>query len=81
MGEKPGPGYELDRIDGTRGYEPGNCRWVTRKQNSDNRSSSKIFEICGERRTLADWHRIFNISTTTYYNRLKKMKYAKDMQT
>lgn len=72
MGEKPEPGYELDRIDGTRGYEPGNCRWVTRKQNSDNRSSSKIFEICGERRTLADWHRIFNISTTTYYNRLKK---------
>jgi hypothetical protein len=30
MGEAPGPGYQLHRIDSTRGYEPGNCEWLAR---------------------------------------------------
>lgn len=28
MGPKPRVGYSIDRIDASRGYEPGNCRWV-----------------------------------------------------
>ena len=27
MGEPP-PGFSIDRIDGTKGYGPDNCRWV-----------------------------------------------------
>jgi hypothetical protein len=37
MGERPGPDYQLDRIDNDRDYEPGNCRWATRAQNLMNR--------------------------------------------
>ena len=36
MGERP-PGMTLDRVDGTRGYEPGNCRWATARQQVANR--------------------------------------------
>ncbi len=36
MGECPA-GFELDRIDNERGYEPGNCRWTTRSENAKNR--------------------------------------------
>lgn len=36
MGEAP-PGMWLDRIDNTKGYEPGNCRWVTPKESARNR--------------------------------------------
>ena len=31
------PGLEIDRIDNSRGYEPGNLRFVSRKQNMQNR--------------------------------------------
>jgi hypothetical protein len=29
LGRYPGKGWSIDRIDGTRGYEPGNIRWAT----------------------------------------------------
>ncbi len=31
------PGMQIDRIDNNGDYEPGNCRWVTPKENSANR--------------------------------------------
>jgi hypothetical protein len=40
MGECP-DGMELDRIDNDRGYEPGNCRWTTRRQQMLNTSKTR----------------------------------------
>ncbi len=38
MGECP-DGLELDRIDNDKGYFKENCRWVTHKENCNNRGA------------------------------------------
>ena len=35
-------GKTLNRIDNSRGYEPGNCRWATRSEQNKNRRPFKI---------------------------------------
>ena len=38
IGDKPSPEYSIDRIDGKKGYEPGNVRWATWGEQMENRN-------------------------------------------
>lgn len=70
---KPKDGkYSLDRIDNDGPYAPWNCRWVTMKEQSRNKRSTRIIEYNGEKKCLSDWAKEFNMSDETLRCRLKR---------
>lgn len=64
MGERP-PGCSIDRIDGSKGYEPGNCRWLDFGGQSSNTSQNVRYEIDGESLTVAQLSRRAGVNTRT----------------
>lgn len=70
MGRRPTPQYSLDRIDTNGMYEPGNCQWATRSQQSRNRRDRNLVVINGESRLLCDWSSLCGLSVRTLWNRI-----------
>lgn len=60
----------IDRIDGTKGYSPDNCRWVTISQQNRNRSTNHLIEYNGEVKTLIEWAEIAGVRKDTFRRRI-----------
>ncbi len=52
----------LDRKDSNGNYEPDNCQWSGLIKQANNKRSNIIFEINGEKHTMAEWCKIKGIS-------------------
>lgn len=45
MGERP-LNFQIDRLDRTKGYEPNNCRWISKEDNTK-RQNNRLIDITG----------------------------------
>lgn len=63
-------GLTIDRIDNSKGYSPDNCRWTTRKVQTDNRCNTRWVLFNGEKKTLKDWSKTLGISYQVLADRI-----------
>ena len=69
MGPRP-EGSSLDRLDGSLGYCPENCRWSSRLTQNRNRRANIMLSLDGHTRCLAEWAEISGLKYMTLYNRV-----------
>ena len=60
----------LDRKDNNKGYSPDNCRWVTMKEQENNRRNNRLLTYNGETKTISQWANDTGIKYTTLYRRI-----------
>lgn len=78
MGLSYEPGLTLDRIDNSLGYTPENCRWVTAKQNNNNKRNNRLVTINGETKTLTQWCESLGLRRGTVNQRISVCGWSVD---
>lgn len=71
MGERP-KNTTIDRIDNSKGYEPGNCRWATKREQAVNRKTTRFYTLNGETKCLKDWARDYKVHYLMLFKRVKR---------
>ena len=61
----------LDRVNNNKGYDPGNCRWVSRRVQAHNRGTNKRIRVSsGEVHDIETWSKITGLAPSTILRRV-----------
>lgn len=72
MGERPSADHSIDRFPNNNGhYEPGNCRWATRHEQTANMRSNHFITHEGATLHVTEWSRCKSLNVATIRARLR----------
>ena len=66
----------IDRKDNNKGYEPGNCHWVTMKEQSRNTRRTHYLTYNGQTKPLTDWADEMQIPRFVLDTRINKLGWS-----
>lgn len=72
VGPAPSLEHSIDRLDVNGGYEPGNVRWATKAEQSQNTRYNHNVAVNGVSRCIHEWARVTGVSVQTVYVRVKR---------
>lgn len=76
MGECPSKEYTLDRLDNQLGYQAGNCRWATKKQQNQNRPNHQVnLTFNGKTQTITEWAIEIGMRPNTLATRITHLRW------
>lgn len=65
----------IDRINNSLGYEPNNCRWVSMKQQQNNKKNNLTITYKNKAQSLTGWCEELKLDYFTINQRIKKLKW------
>jgi hypothetical protein len=69
-------GLTIDRIDVNKNYCPSNCRWISVKEQANNKTNNRLITYKGETKTLAQWSEELNMTDGMLRARLDKRHWS-----
>jgi len=72
MGDKPNPKFTLERIDAYRGYWPDNCRWASKEEQAQNKTTTFWCVYKNEKISLGSLCKRLGLKYITVYMRIKR---------
>lgn len=70
MGPRPSPNHSIERIYNNGNYEKGNCCWILRSRQNDNKRSTVLLTFNGETMPAASWAKRLRMKNSTFMNRI-----------
>lgn len=76
VGHPPFVGAQIDRIENSGGYAPGNVRWVTGVEQQRNKRSNRLLTLNGETHALQEWSERTGIGARTIHKRVSMLGWS-----
>jgi len=66
----------IERIDNNGDYSNKNCKWVTLKEQQNNKRNNLFVCYRGETKTVAEWADILKVKYSSLYSRIRHYKWS-----